>query len=115
MTKKFSELRAKMSPEARAEIRARADKMIREMALQELREARHLTQENLAKVLGVKQASISKMEKRTDMYLSTLRSFIQAMGGDLMLVAHFPDGDVRLKQLEDLDTDEAIVEGRIAR
>jgi DNA-binding XRE family transcriptional regulator len=104
-----------MAPAARADVRARGDKMIREMTLQELREARRLTQENLAKVLGVKQASVSKIEKRTDMYLSTLRSFVQAMGGDLMLVAHFPDGDVRLKQLEDMDNDEAIVERRIAR
>ena len=105
MAKKFSELRAKMSPEARAEVRARADRMIREMALQELRSARQTTQENLAKVLHVNQAAISKLERRTDMYISTLRSYIEAMGGELEIIARFNDQTVRLRQFEDLDSE----------
>jgi DNA-binding XRE family transcriptional regulator len=66
------------------------------MPLEELRSAREMTQVNLAKVLGVQQASISKMEKRTDMYLSTLRSYVEAMGGRLELRAVFQDGAVNL-------------------
>ncbi len=107
MAKRFSELRAKMSKEAQAESKARADKMIREMALQELRSARQTTQESLAKVLHVNQAAISKLERRTDMYISTLRSYVEAMGGELEIIARFNDQTVRLKQFEELDAEPA--------
>jgi len=96
MAKKFSDLRAKMSPEAQVRIKARADQMAMEMPLHELRRARGLSQESLAAVLNVSQAAISKLERRTDMYLSTLRSHIRAMGGDLDIIAKFPDGEVRV-------------------
>jgi len=75
------------------------------MALQELRSARQTTQENLARVLHVNQAAISKLERRTDMYISTLRSYIEAMGGELEIIARFNDQSVRLKQFEDLDAE----------
>lgn len=52
--------------------------------------------------LSVKQAAVSKLEKRTDMYVSTLRNFIKAMGGDLEIVARFPDGSVQISQFEDI-------------
>jgi transcriptional regulator with XRE-family HTH domain len=107
---KYSELRAKMSPQARARAQAKTLEMLREMALHELRQARQLTQERLADILQVDQAAVSKMERRTDTYISTLRSYVQAMGGDLMIIAHFPDGDVRLKQFEDLDESKTVVE-----
>jgi DNA-binding XRE family transcriptional regulator len=100
MAKNFKELQKKMSPESRARSQAKAEKMIREMALDELRAARELTQEHLAKVLGVNQAAISKLERRTDMYVSTLRDFIKAMGGSLEIRAVFPEGDVRITQFE---------------
>jgi DNA-binding XRE family transcriptional regulator len=70
-----------MSPQARAEANALTEQMLTEMPLQELRRARHLSQEQLAEILHVRQATISKLERRTDMYISTLRSYIQAMGG----------------------------------
>lgn len=73
--------------------------MMAEMPLHELRRTRGLSQETLARLLRVKQASISKLERRTDMYLSTLRSHIQAMGGKLEIVARFPEGDVRITHL----------------
>ena len=82
MAKKFSELRAAMSPEARAQAAVLAQTMLNEMPLHELRQARGLSQKMLADVLHVQQPSIAKMEKRTDMYLSTLRSHIQAMGAN---------------------------------
>ena len=62
------------------------------MALDELREARALTQEQLAETLGVRQATVSKMERRTDMYLSSLRKIIEAMGGELEIQAVFRAG-----------------------
>ena len=69
-----------------------------EMPLSELRAARNLTQEHLAEFLHVKQASISKMERRTDMYIGTLSKFIQAMGGEMEICAVFPAGAVRITQ-----------------
>jgi len=67
-----------------------------EMPLDELRRARGLSQKALAEVLHVQQPSIARLEKRTDMYLSTLRSHIEAMGGELEVIARFPDGAVRI-------------------
>jgi len=97
--KKWSELKAKMSPQSQAEIERRKQQLIAEMPLEHLRAARQLTQTNLAHVLGVNQSAVSKLEKRTDMYLSTLRSYIQAMGGHLEIQAVFPEGTVRIEML----------------
>lgn len=97
----FRELEAKMSPEARARSEAKAREMIAEMPLCQLRAARELTQENLAALLGVKQASISKMERRTDIYIGTLSRFIEAMGGQLEIRACFPDGSIRITQFSE--------------
>jgi DNA-binding XRE family transcriptional regulator len=101
MARKFSELRAGMSPASRARARARAQAMLAEMPLQELRLARGLTQDALAATLKVRQASISKLERRTDMYISSLRSHIEALGGELEIVARFPDGEVRISNFEE--------------
>jgi transcriptional regulator with XRE-family HTH domain len=92
-----------MSPASRARADTLARKLIAEMPLQELRQARRLSQEALAKTLGAKQASISKLERRTDMYVSSLRQYVAAMGGELEIIARFPDGVVRINQFEDLD------------
>lgn len=103
MARKFSDLRAKMSPQAQARANERAKAMLKEMPLQELRRARGLSQATLAETLHVQQGSISKLERRTDMYISTLRSHIQAMGGDLEIIARFPDGEVRISNFEQVD------------
>lgn len=63
-----------------------------EMTMRELRKARRITQVEMAKTLGVKQEQVSRIEKRTDMHLSTLKRSIEAMGGELTLIAKFPDG-----------------------
>lgn len=97
MAKKFSQLRASMSADAQAKSSAKAQKMLSEMPLQELRLARGLSQQTLAEVLDVQQPAVAKMEKRTDMYISTLRNHIRAMGGELEIVARFPDGEVRIQ------------------
>ena len=80
------------------------DAMLYDLSLAELRRARALTQDQLAADLHVGQASIAKLERRTDMYLSTLRRFVEAMGGELEIVARFPDQQlVRLRGIGELD------------
>lgn len=103
MARKFAELRSKMSPEARERSEAKAQAMLVEMPLNELRQARGLSQKMLAEVLHVQQPSIAKIEKRTDMYISTLRSHIEAMGGELEVIARFPDGAVKISNFSELD------------
>lgn len=94
----FKELEAKMTPEARARVAVRVKETLENISLDQLRMARELTQEHLAELLHIKQASVSKMERRTDMYIGTLSKFIQAMGGELEIRAIFPDGAVRITQ-----------------
>lgn len=108
MAKKFSDLRAQMKPEARERADAVARTLLAEMPLNELRQARGLSQKMLADVLHVQQPSIAKIEKRTDMYLSTLRSHIEAMGGELEIVARFPDGSVKISNFADLGNAAAV-------
>jgi DNA-binding XRE family transcriptional regulator len=82
----------KLSMARRKRVEARAAELIaEEMTLRELRTARKLTQVRMAKVLGITQDSVSRLEKRSDLLLSTLRKTIEAMGGNLSLVAEFPD------------------------
>ncbi len=76
--------------------------MLDEMPLNELRQARGLSQKMLADILQVQQPSIAKMEKRTDMYVSTLRSHIEPVGGQLEVVARFPDGAVKISNFSDI-------------
>jgi DNA-binding XRE family transcriptional regulator len=102
MAKKFSELRDKMSPEARAESDRLFQADMSEMPLNELRNARGLTQEMMAEALKIQQPAIAKMERRTDMYISTLRSHIRAMGGELEITARFPDGIVKINNFSQL-------------
>jgi len=103
MAKKFKDLRQSMSPAAQARARKKARTMIAELPLAELRQARQLSQVQLAEILSVKQPAVAKMEKKTDMYISTLRKAIEAMGGKLEISAHFPDSDVKINQFEDVD------------
>lgn len=107
MARKFSELRARMSPESRARSEAKQRAMLAEMALSELRKARGLSQRELAEALQVQQPSIAKLEKRTDMYISTLRAHIEAMGGELEVIARFPEGSVRISNFADLEREPA--------
>jgi hypothetical protein len=101
MARKFRDLYERMPADARERVEARVKQALKEMPLQELREARHLTQQQLAVQLKSGQAAVSKLERRTDMYVSTLRRFIEAMGGELEIIARFPDGDVRVTNFSD--------------
>src|SRR6516164_3827283 len=85
-------IRKELSPTRRKKVEARAAQIIaEEMTLQELRHARKLTQIRMAKALGIGQDGVSKLEKRADLMISTLRKTVEAMGGSLSLVAEFPD------------------------
>jgi DNA-binding XRE family transcriptional regulator len=91
-TTNLERIREKLGPARRKKVAARAAQLIaEEMTLQELRRARKLTQVRMAKELGISQDGISKLEKRSDLLLSTLRKTVEAMGGKLSLVAEFPD------------------------
>jgi len=91
-----------MAPDPQTHSRDKTALMMKDMALHELRSARDLTQCNLAEQLNLEQPAISKLERRADMYVSTLRKYIEAMGGELKIIAHFPEGDVRINQFQDL-------------
>lgn len=82
----------KLDPAQRKKVEMRATELIaEEMTLRELRKARQLTQVRLARRLGITQDGVSRLEKRSDLLLSTLRETVEAMGGNLSLVAQFPD------------------------
>ena len=84
---------AGFSPTRQNRIRVRAEELIAsEMALSDIRRARSLTQEQVARKLGGKQVYVSRLEKRADVKVSTLRQFVKAMGGDLQLLVTFPEG-----------------------
>lgn len=72
-----------------------------ELPLHELRQTKALSQVTLARTMHVHQAAISKMEHRSDMYVSTLREYVRALGGDLEIVARFPDGAIKISNFDD--------------
>jgi transcriptional regulator with XRE-family HTH domain len=106
MAKSFKNLREKMTPERRERVEARARETLREINLRELRQAFALTQQQLAATLKINQAAISKMESQSDMYVSTLRRILEAMGAHLKIVAEFPDGEVVISQFTQKDHEE---------
>lgn len=103
MAKKFQTLLDRMSPQARAEIERRVQAELAEIALQDLRRALNLTQAQVAEALAVNQAAVSKMEGQGDMYVTTLRRYIEALGGRLKLVASFPDREVVINQFDEAE------------
>lgn len=100
MAKKFQTLLAKMPAESQARVKARSNELLEEIALQELRKALNLTQEQVAEAMKLNQGAVSKMEHQNDIYVSTLRKFVTAMGGQLKLVASFPDREVVINQFD---------------
>lgn len=94
--RKFTDLTRTLTPEARQRVEARKAALRREMPLHELRRARALTQQELARTLNVGQPAVAKLERRADAYISNLRAFIEAMGGSLRIVASFPEGEVEI-------------------
>jgi transcriptional regulator with XRE-family HTH domain len=100
MAKKFNDLLNQMPPKRQKNITTQANALLLEMALQDLRKSRNLTQKDLAKSLEVNQSALSKIEHQQDINVSTLRNIVQAMGGSLKLVATFPDNEVVINQFE---------------
>jgi transcriptional regulator with XRE-family HTH domain len=98
MARNFNELEEKMPPERLARAKVRAREAMAEMLLTEIRKEVGLTQEDLAKAMGIKQPSLSKLESQGDMQISTLHRLVAALGGELELIAHMPGGDVRIRQ-----------------
>jgi len=91
-THKWADIKASAGIEVKTRIEAEAKKLSEELHLSQLRKAKGLTQETMAELLGVSQAEVSKMERRTELYVGTLRKFIEAMNGELVIAARFPDG-----------------------
>lgn len=90
-----------MSPKARERVDRRVRETILEMTLRELRRrGRGVTQTELAELMKVTQGAISQLEGRRDVLLSNLAHYIQALGGELELIAHFPDAEVRITQFD---------------
>ncbi|MBI3514089.1 MAG: XRE family transcriptional regulator [Proteobacteria bacterium] len=100
---KFAKLRAKMTPARRARNALEAAKLDVELSLEELRRSLNLSQQALADALEVEQPAVARMEKRTDMYVSSLRRMVEAMGGELELIARFPEGSVKITKLVDAE------------
>ena len=105
MGRTLNDVIASLPQERQEAIYKEAERLIEEeMTLRELRKARACSQQVVADVLNVNQAAVSKIERRTDMYVSTLREFVQAMGGELDIVVRFPDrAPVRIRQFEELE------------
>ena len=102
MARKFKELTKGFSKKRRGRVDAKKEVLRKEMELAELRQALLLTQSTLAENLGVGQAEVSKIESRTDMFVSTLGRFIKAMGGTLEIRAVFPDRAIIIKDFSSL-------------
>ena len=103
MARNFKELEAKMAPERVARAEMKAKEIMADMLLAEIRKQMGLTQKELAAVLNIKQPTLSKIESQEDMQIGTLRRIIEALGGELELIAHLPRGDVRLSQFRQRD------------
>ena len=103
MPKKFREIRLPDTPERRARIIAKKKRLLAEVRLQDLRRARSLSQATLAEAMDVAQSEVSKIERRTDVYIGTLRRYLEAMGASLRVTAVFAEGDeVEITQFSDL-------------
>jgi predicted XRE-type DNA-binding protein len=92
-TRPWREIRRPLSPEREAQVQARIAAELSRMKLPELRKARQLTQKTVADILGIAQGDVSKLERRTDAYVATLRNYIEALGGSLCITAQFPNAN----------------------
>jgi DNA-binding transcriptional regulator YiaG len=100
MARSFNTLREKMSPQRQEQAKERTNEMLEELALQDLRKALNLTQEQVAIIMKTNQVAASRMENQSDIYVSTLRKFIRALGGEIKIVATFKDREVVINQFQ---------------
>jgi DNA-binding XRE family transcriptional regulator len=106
MAKPFRKLVDNMPPERRAKIDVLTQELLSNMPLQEVQRARELTQEQMASTLNLNQNEVAKIEAETDLYLSTFKRFIAAMGGKLEVIIQFPHGNVTIQDFQHLETSE---------
>ena len=106
MSRNVNDIIRKLTPGQRKKVEARAAQLIaEEMTLRQLRQACRLTQQKVAKSLRIGQEGVSKIERRSDLLISTLRDYVRAMGGQLSLVVEFPDREpVILSGIPNLST-----------
>ena len=102
----FQDLIEGFTPERRRRVERKKDELTAEMPLRELRQAMALTQQDLADRLQVNQPAVAKLEQRTDMYISSLRSYIESIGGQLRIIASFPTGDVAITNFSSVSEEE---------
>ena len=100
MAKSLKVLRDKMSVKVQEAISEKTQSLIKEALLYEIRESQNITQEEMAEKLGTKQANVSRTERRPDLKLSTLKRYIEAMGGELDIIVKFPTNEVHLSLKE---------------
>ena len=100
MAKKFENLEKQMDPKRLSRAKAKAKEVMAEMLLAEIRKEAGFTQEDIARTIGIKQPSLSKLESQDDIQVSTLQRLIQALGGQLEMIAHMPGGDIRISQFK---------------
>ena len=111
--KTLDQIIGKLPPTRRKKVTARAEQLIaEEMALRHLRKAREMTQTRMGELRGIGQDSVSRLESRSDLLLSTLRSYVEAMGGSLKLVVEFPDSVAVLTSMGEVEDGK---EGRASR
>ncbi len=116
MTVSLEDVLTKFTPEQRAHVEARAAELVEEeLTLRDLRHAQHLTQERMAELMGVEQENVSRLERRADLLLSTLSSYVAAMGGKLRLVAEFPNRHPVAIALADITGDAPLKPSRRGR
>jgi DNA-binding transcriptional regulator YiaG len=96
MAKSFQELRARMSPAAQQAAARKTEALLATMPLQQLRQERQMSQEQLAEILHVRQANVSKIERRENVYVNTLRTYVEALGGELEIIARFSDREIKI-------------------
>ena len=109
MAKKFKDLTKDFSDERMKRVEAKTKEILRSIDLQELRKAKELTQLELADTLNISQEAVSKMESNSDMFISTLSRFIDAMGGHLRIVAEFPDREIEITQFKEIEESDFMV------
>jgi transcriptional regulator with XRE-family HTH domain len=101
MRNNYQKLRDRLTPQQRAQAELEMKEMLAEMFLAEIRKSAGITQEQLAKAMGITQPTLSKLENQEDMQISTLRRVVEALGGELEIIAHLPQADIRLHQFKE--------------
>lgn len=100
MAHKFETLESRMDSKRVKTAKAKAKEVMAEMLMAEIRKEAGFTQEDLAKAMGIKQPTLSKLESQDDIQVGTLQRLIQALGGQLELIAHMPNGDIKISQFK---------------